>query len=149
MPVTWEASPNAFRHQGQKQTRADARLQHAAAAPSQRSKPCPDRPDDELGRKMGVLGAARERGIVALADRFLQIGADFVPALAEIDLARPAEDTIRKIGRTETGEADQRSCSSAVAGRSSASISTASRIAATLSRARSFQPRARPRSSAR
>lgn len=56
---------------------------------------------------MGILGAARERSIVALADGILQICADFVPALAEIDLTRPAEDAIGKVGRTEAGEADQ------------------------------------------
>src|SRR5690606_35206344 len=80
---------------------------HTAAAPSKTLKPCPDRPDDELRREMGVLGAAGERSIVALADGILQIGADFGPALAEINLARPAEDAVGEIGRTETGEADQ------------------------------------------
>jgi len=43
---------------------------------------------------MGVLGAACEGSIIALADGILQIDANFIPALAEIDLARPAKDAI-------------------------------------------------------
>lgn len=57
---------------------------------------------------MGILGAAGKRRIVGLADRILQIGTDLVPALAEFELARTAEDAVGKIGRAEAGEADQR-----------------------------------------
>ncbi len=56
---------------------------------------------------MGVLGTARERGVVNIIDRVLQIGADRVPALRELGLARPAEDAIGKLRRAEAGKADQ------------------------------------------
>lgn len=97
-----------FRHQRRKQARADPRLQHPAAAPSETLQARPDRPDDEFRCEMGILGAAGKRGIVGLADGILQIGTDFVPALAEFGFARTAEDAVGKIRRTEAGEADQR-----------------------------------------
>ena len=56
---------------------------------------------------MGVLRAARERGVVGIIDRILQVGADLVPALRELGFARPAEDAIGKLGGAEAGEADQ------------------------------------------
>ncbi|MCP1768695.1 hypothetical protein M2202_009856 [Bradyrhizobium japonicum] len=56
---------------------------------------------------MGVLRAARERGVVSIVDRILQIGADRVPALRELGFARSAEDPIGKLGGAESGEADQ------------------------------------------
>ncbi|MER9882052.1 hypothetical protein [Mesorhizobium sp. M0118] len=53
------------------------------------------------------MGAARERGVVDLADGIFQIRADVVPALTESELAGTAEDTIGKVGRAEAGEPDQ------------------------------------------
>ncbi|MGY4427815.1 hypothetical protein ACVWWO_000292 [Bradyrhizobium sp. F1.13.1] len=56
---------------------------------------------------MGVLRAARERGVVGITDRILQVGADLVPALRELGFARPAEDAIGKLRRAKPGKADQ------------------------------------------
>ncbi|MGY4408848.1 hypothetical protein ACVWW4_000584 [Bradyrhizobium sp. LB7.1] len=72
-----------------------------------RSNACPDRPHDELRREMSVLRAARERGVVGITDRILQVGADRVPALRELGFARPAEDDIGKLRRAKPGKADQ------------------------------------------
>ncbi|MER8949836.1 hypothetical protein [Mesorhizobium sp. M0809] len=53
------------------------------------------------------MGAARERGIVDLADGIFQVRADLAPAFAKIALAGAAEDAIGKVGRAEAGEPDQ------------------------------------------
>ncbi len=96
-----------LRHQGGKQPGADARFEDAAAAPAEPFETRPDRPDDELGREMGILRAAGKRSVIRLVDGCLQIFTQLFPTLAEPLLARPGEDRICEVGRTEAGEPDQ------------------------------------------
>ncbi len=56
---------------------------------------------------MGILGAAGERGIVALANGIFQIGTDLVPAVAKFNLSGTAEDTVGEVGCAKAGEPDQ------------------------------------------
>lgn len=84
-----------------------SRLKNTAAAPAETLETCPDRPNDELWREMGVLRAAGERGVIGFPDGVLKRRADLIPALAEIDLAGPTKNAVRKIRCAESGEADQ------------------------------------------
>ncbi len=85
----------SLRHQRGEEARADAGLKHAAATPAQALQPYPDRADNELGREVRVLGAARERGVVEVAYGVLQVLSDRLPALAKLLLARTSE---REVG---------------------------------------------------
>ena len=46
---------------------------------------------------MGILRAARERGVVTGVDRVLELAADLLPALAELVLARAAEEAVGEV----------------------------------------------------
>ena len=88
-----------LRHQRRKQAGADRRARAHGRRASRAAASRPDRPDDELRREVGILGAARERGVVGIIDRILQIGADLVPALRELGL-RPDGGRCRWQART-------------------------------------------------
>ncbi len=82
--------------------------------------------------------AGRAEALAAIAAYGMKL-----PAAVMAHIETPASEAPKPVKRTSFA------CSSRVAGRSAASISAASRIATIFSRARSFQPRARPRSSVR
>ena len=96
-----------LRHQRRKQTRPNTGLKHTAAAPAESAKACPDRADNELRRKVCILGAAGERGVVEIVDSALQILPDRLPTLAKIRLARPPEHEVGKFGRAESRETNE------------------------------------------
>ena len=56
---------------------------------------------------MCILGAARERGVVEIADRLLQLRSDRLPALAEFCLTRSPEYKVGEFGSAKAGEADE------------------------------------------
>ena len=99
--------PERLRHHGRKQPGPDARFEDAAASPAEPFQPLPDRADDEFRREMRILRAAGQRGVVGLADGFLQLFAEVFPPLAESLLAGPGEDGVGEIGGAETGEPDE------------------------------------------
>ncbi len=99
--------PQLWRHQGGEQAGADAGFEHPAAAPAEPQQARPHRPDNELWREMGVLRAARQRGIVLAGHRILELGADLIPAVPESGFARTAEHGIGEVGGAEAGEPDE------------------------------------------
>src|SRR5690606_35003945 len=96
-----------LRHQRGKQSGADTGLEHTAAAPAQALQSGPDRPNDILGGEMRILGAARQRGVVAGIDDGFQLVADVVPAGAELPLTRTTEDAVGQLGCPEPGKPDE------------------------------------------
>ena len=93
-------------HQRGKQAGADTGLERTAAAPTEALQSGPDCPDDIFRGEMRILGAARQRGVVAGIDDGFQLGADVVPASAELPLTRTTEDAVGQLGCPEPGKAD-------------------------------------------
>ena len=56
---------------------------------------------------MGILRAARERGVVEIADRVLKVLADRLPTLSKLGLARAPEHEVCQLGRAESCETDK------------------------------------------
>lgn len=56
---------------------------------------------------MSILGASGQRRVVAFRDCAFQRGAEFVPSLPEINLARAAEHAVGELAGAEAVEADQ------------------------------------------
>jgi hypothetical protein len=98
---------------------------------------------------VGVLRAARERGVGPGVDNALELSADLLPAFPERVLARAPEDAVGKLRRAETGEADE-PCLLLGRRRTTFGLDCrCERIAAMFSRARSRQLFASPRSPSR
>ena len=120
--------------------------------PRQPSRRSPDQiaRDDESGREVGILRAARQRGVVLARRQRLRAHRRYPPNRRGNTASPGRRNT--PLARSEAPNPVNlisASCSSDVAGRPAASISAARRMAARLSRARSRQDRARPRSPAR
>src|SRR5271166_6863211 len=96
-----------FGHQGGKQPRAHAGLEHAATAEPEPLHSPPDRTDDEFRRVVGILGAAGERSVVCALNRFLELASDLLLPLAELRLARTREASIRQFRRSEADKLDE------------------------------------------
>ena len=107
-PGHMRSVPQIIGHQRRKKPCSDARLEHTAAAKTEPLQARPDGPDDIFGGEVGILGAARERGIVAGIDGAFQLDADLFPALAKAVLPRPTKHTIGQFGSSKAGEPDQR-----------------------------------------
>ncbi len=56
---------------------------------------------------MRILGAAGKRRIVGLVDCRLEQAAEILPAVAKLDLARPAEHAVGKFAGAKAGEANE------------------------------------------